>query len=175
MELITPRLRLRPMDKNDWQLFKLLNQNPNVMAYVADIQDQQALKSIFDERCASWQKQTDAWLSLVIERLDTNECIGLHGFKGFSNKPNIAELGFMLCPTQQGQGFAFEASKAVIDYAFTHQGYDTLLATVTVGNNASEQLLNKLGFTVLQVIKQNYQIGEQIFDDLQLTLHNPHR
>ncbi|KZN44456.1 GNAT family N-acetyltransferase [Pseudoalteromonas luteoviolacea] len=175
MELITPRLRLRPLTKNDWQLFKKLNQNPDVMAYVADIQAQQTLKSLFDERCTRWQKQTDAWLTLVIERVDTEECIGLHGFKSFSDKPNIAELGFMLCPTQQGYGFAFEASKAVIDYAFIHQGYDTLLATVTVGNNASEQLLNKLGFTVFQIIKQNYQIGEQIFDDLQLTLHNPHR
>ncbi|MBQ4837932.1 GNAT family N-acetyltransferase [Pseudoalteromonas luteoviolacea] len=173
MELLTSRLRLRPLNQQDWPLFQALNQNPEVMKFVADIQQVSEIKANFDLRCCLWHNYSNTWLTLVIERQDTGEPIGLHGFKTISDTPAVAELGFMLCPNHQGQGFAFEASMAVIENAFKVHHYDTLIATVTKGNTASEQLLYKLGFKVHQVIERNYMIGGNLLDDIELVLNKP--
>jgi len=170
MELRTPRLNLRLLESRDWAFFQQLNQNHIVMRYVAEVPDEQSLKTLFTSRIATWEKGQDNWLTFIIERRDNNEPIGLHGLKSSAQNPQHAELGFMLHPDFQGQGFALEATQAVVDFANKTQNYSSLIATVTEGNNASLSLLKKLGFTHLNTLQKNYQIYETWYDDIILVL-----
>ncbi|HEX2655233.1 MAG TPA: GNAT family N-acetyltransferase [Xanthobacteraceae bacterium] len=57
-----------------------------------------------------------------------------------------AELGYWLGHAYWGRGFATEAARAVIDYAFGELGFDTLHAGARVTNPASRRVLEKCGF-----------------------------
>jgi RimJ/RimL family protein N-acetyltransferase len=56
------------------------------------------------------------------------------------------ELGYWLGVPFWGRGFATEAARAVIDYAFEHLGHEALQAGARVSNPASRRVLEKCGF-----------------------------
>jgi len=56
------------------------------------------------------------------------------------------ELGYWLGVPFWGKGYATEAARAVIDYAFTELGHDVLLGGARVSNPASRRVLEKCGF-----------------------------
>jgi RimJ/RimL family protein N-acetyltransferase len=56
------------------------------------------------------------------------------------------ELGYWLGVCYWGKGYATEAARAVIDYAFTAFGYDLLHSSARVTNPASRRVLEKCGF-----------------------------
>jgi [ribosomal protein S5]-alanine N-acetyltransferase len=69
-------------------------------------------------------------------------CCGLRA----SENAGEAHLGYYLARPYWGRGLASEASKAFIDVAFRRLGVDRLSADVQKGNEASEHILQKLGF-----------------------------
>lgn len=56
------------------------------------------------------------------------------------------EIGYTLSPPHQHQGYAAEAVRAVIRYAFTEGGRHRITASADPANAASVRLLSKLGF-----------------------------
>jgi ribosomal-protein-alanine N-acetyltransferase len=84
---------------------------------------------------------------LAIERKDTRDVIGycglIEGDRGSEGEP---ELAFELLRRVRRQGYATEASWAVLDWARS-SGYERLWATVWDWNDASRRVLAKLGFT----------------------------
>lgn len=73
----------------------------------------------------------------------SGEFIGCCGLRPHSGG---YELGFHLRAEFWGQGYAFEAAGAVIHYALSALGADTLFAGHNPENAASKKLLEKLGF-----------------------------
>ncbi len=73
-------------------------------------------------------------------------------------------LGYYFFPDFWGQGYATEAVKAVADYLIS-QGIHRLVATVTVGNHASAQVLKKAGFAFTRIIPDNDTLRGVLFDD----------
>jgi RimJ/RimL family protein N-acetyltransferase len=57
-----------------------------------------------------------------------------------------AELGYWLGAPYWGQGFATEAARAAIDYAFGDFGHEALLSGARVSNPVSRRVLEKCGF-----------------------------
>ena len=72
------------------------------------------------------------------------EHVGCCGLR--PRKPGVPELGFYLRPKRQGKGYALEAARAVIAYAFDHFGATGLFAGHHPDNVASARTLAKLGF-----------------------------
>jgi RimJ/RimL family protein N-acetyltransferase len=56
------------------------------------------------------------------------------------------ELGYWLTPSYWGHGFATEAARAVIDYAFADLAHESIQAGARVTNPASRRVLEKCGF-----------------------------
>lgn len=56
------------------------------------------------------------------------------------------EIGYWLGVPHWGKGYATEAVRALIDYAFTELEYDALAAGARVANPASRRTLEKCGF-----------------------------
>jgi ribosomal-protein-alanine N-acetyltransferase len=70
--------------------------------------------------------------------------IGAH----WASQPNgTMELGYALAEPYWGRGLVAEAARAVMRYVFTEYAVERLQARVIVGNDASERVLAKLGFT----------------------------
>lgn len=57
-----------------------------------------------------------------------------------------ADIGFAFLPAYNRQGYAFEATKEVLDDLLNAGGHSTVLATTIPQNHSSIQLLKKLGF-----------------------------
>lgn len=74
------------------------------------------------------------------------EFVGCGGLRPYQPEKKIHELGFQLLPAYWGQGFAKEAGKALIDFAFVALGAEGLYAGHHPNNAASQKVLLKLGF-----------------------------
>jgi ribosomal-protein-alanine N-acetyltransferase len=78
--------------------------------------------------------------------LDGNQHIGCAGLRPYRVKERVYELGVHLRPAFWGRGLAKEASRAIIEYGFGTLGAEALFAGHHPSNEASCQLLLKLGF-----------------------------
>ena len=84
---------------------------------------------------------------LAVERRSAGDVIGYCGLVDSGRAaPGEPELAFELLRRVRGQGYATEASLAVLDWARS-AGYERLWATVWEWNTASRRVLAKLGFT----------------------------
>jgi len=61
-------------------------------------------------------------------------------------EPESPELGYWLGVDHWGQGFATEAARAAIDYAFDEFDIEHLISGARVANPASRNILEKCGF-----------------------------
>src|SRR5439155_21972537 len=63
------------------------------------------------------------------------------------NSPEFG-LYYALSPSYQRQGYATEATRALIDYAFTQLSLKRIVATTTYGNVASMGVMRKVGMRI---------------------------
>jgi RimJ/RimL family protein N-acetyltransferase len=70
----------------------------------------------------------------------------LIGACGIDPREDGPELGYWLGTAYWGHGFATEAARALIDFAFGYLEYETLQAGARVSNPASRRVLEKCAF-----------------------------
>lgn len=88
----------------------------------------------------------------VVTLQDTAIPVGLVTFikREYLDHPDI---GFAFLPAYSKQGFAFEATKEVLDDLLSSGKYPTIAATTIPNNMASINLLQKLGFIFSKAIE----------------------
>jgi ribosomal-protein-alanine N-acetyltransferase len=79
-------------------------------------------------------------------RLEDGVHVGCAGLRPVPGSGDTLELGFHLRPEHWGRGYATEAGRAVIAYAFGTAGASTLVAGHHPRNGASRHVLLRLGF-----------------------------
>ena len=70
----------------------------------------------------------------------------LIGMCGLDRRQDGVELGYWLGVPFWGRGYATEAARALIDYAFAELGHEVLSSGARVSNPASRRVLEKCGF-----------------------------
>ncbi len=83
----------------------------------------------------------------ICKKEDPTDVIGNGGLNNFKPDHKCIELGYWILPGEQGKGYATEAIRSICNYAFTVLDVHRIEAIVEGENNASMQLLTKLGFT----------------------------
>ena len=100
---------------------------------------------------------------LAVERKAAGDVIGYCGLvdsgRGWDGEP---ELAFELLRRVWRQGYATEASLAVLDWARS-SGYERLWATVREWNTASRRVLAKVGFTETERKELDAVYGNSLF------------
>ena len=86
--------------------------------------------------------------SWMIIKNDTLEIIGDLGFKGFNYEKGNIDIGYGIIKEERGKGYAEEATKALIKWAFTVDIVKEITARCLTNNNSSIKLLKKLNFVV---------------------------
>ena len=81
---------------------------------------------------------------LIIHTTD-RVLIGETGFHGPPDGSGTVEVGYSIVPDYRGRGFAFEATRALIDRVFERPGVRRVIATCLDDNHASIRVLEKLG------------------------------
>ncbi|MFP7731821.1 GNAT family N-acetyltransferase [Priestia aryabhattai] len=159
--LLTPRTTLREITEADADyIFDLFSQEEVIRYYGQEkltiIQEALMLIDIFAENYRN--KKGMRW---GIERLDTGELIGTVGFNLWNKKHKRAEIGYELHPQHWRHGYASEAASAVMAYGFNNLQLIRIGAVVFLENQASQHVLEKLGFQKEGVLKNYmYQNGK---------------
>jgi [ribosomal protein S5]-alanine N-acetyltransferase len=81
-----------------------------------------------------------------------------------------AELGYILGRAHWGQGYASEAQRRVIDFAFTELGLHRLEADTHPANARSVRSLERLGFRVEGVLRERWLVAGERSDSVILGL-----
>jgi ribosomal-protein-alanine N-acetyltransferase len=71
--------------------------------------------------------------------------IGDIGFKGPPDNQQAVEIGYSVLPAFQGRGYATEAARALIGWAFAQPGVRRVVANCHFDNAASIRVLEKAG------------------------------
>ena len=70
---------------------------------------------------------------------------GSAGFKGKPDDHGEIEIGYGISPRYRRQGYTFEATQALVDWAFAHPEVKQLNAECLPDNKGSKRILEKLG------------------------------
>jgi len=120
--IVTDRLLLRPLDPEaDVAPMHVYRSREDVCRYVPFVPGtlEQMRERLADpERTRSVIDDEGQVLSLAIERRDTGEMIGDLVLFWHSVADGHAEVGYVVHPDHAGQGFATEATGALVDLAF---------------------------------------------------------
>jgi ribosomal-protein-alanine N-acetyltransferase len=86
---------------------------------------------------------------LMIRRAE-QAIVGDLGFKGRPDGEGTVEIGYRVVPAYRRQGYAFEATRALVDWALAEQDVRRIIAECSVGNAPSIRILEKLGLQRLE-------------------------
>jgi ribosomal-protein-alanine N-acetyltransferase len=80
----------------------------------------------------------------AVELRSTGEFVGRVGLHHPEGWPDL-ELGWMLMPAQRGHGYATEASRAALNFAFSKLKAPRAISLIRAENSASERVARRLG------------------------------
>ena len=137
----TTRLNLRSLTYSDDQAIYAIRSNEQVNKYT-NRQKQNGPEDARDfiERVNDGIRR-NRWIYWAICLKDDPTLIGTICVWNFSNRKALAEVGYELHPSFQGQGIMSEAMKCIIDYCFTVLRLETLDAYTRKDNDNSIRLL----------------------------------
>ena len=144
--ITTERLLIEPLSNADADfLVNLLNQ-PSFIENIADkgVRDRAGACSYLRDGPLASYRQHGFGLWKVSLR-ESHQPIGMAGLLKRDYLP-LADIGYALLPEYTGQGYAYEANRAVLEWARQHQ-HREVLAICNPANRASAGLLYKLGFS----------------------------
>ena len=143
--LHTDRLRLRPCTPADAGALHTLWTDPEVRRYLWDdlvIERKTADEAIAESQADFTARGFGHWAVMLAQ--EPERIIGGCGLRGMENS-NDVELIYALAPDYWGQGYADEASRAVLAHAFDSLEFPRVYGRTDTPNLASQRVLERLG------------------------------
>lgn len=105
------------------------------------------------ESIQAW-KEDRAWDFSVRSNDHPKRHIGNISFWTVSKLGKIAEIGYWVRSDETKRGVCTEAVGLLLDEMFNSLGYHKIVLRIAVGNNASDRVAEKLGFTREGVLRE---------------------
>lgn len=146
--LLTDRLILRRWTSSDLIPFADLNADPEVMRYLPRLLDRAASDAWVDRIESSFDELGyGLW---ALEARVSGQFIGFTGLALQTFEAHFTpavEVGWRLARSAWGQGFATEAARAAVAFAFGPADLDDLVSITTTGNEPSRAVMRRLGMS----------------------------
>ena len=156
--LETERLRLRRMTLSDRENVYSVLLNKEIMSAMHLPASLEFADEWLGRMIARYK--SDGPANWYAERKEDGAFIGIIGLVTSEiNGALVAELGYLIHPDVQRQGYAYEGAMACINYAFSHLHADYVTASVAEDNLPSIRLTEKLGLFPIQ--EQLYKKGKE--------------
>ena len=110
---------------------------------------------------AEWERGTA--LNLALERRDDGALVGAIGL-GVEREHARAEIGYWIGVPYWGSGYATEATRALIAYAFDELGLNRVYAYHVTGNPASGRVMQKAGMQLEGELREHLRKGDEFRD-----------
>lgn len=147
MELKTKRLTLRPIRIGDEaQIHEYAGDPTLTMMYWLPNETFEETAGFVRQNAAEWDSANQTNFEFVI--LHEGRIIGgCDADLGHSPDRSYATLGWILRRDCRGRGFASEAARALLDFAFTHLAVGKVYAQCDINNPASFGVMKRIGMT----------------------------
>jgi [ribosomal protein S5]-alanine N-acetyltransferase len=140
--IMTERLRLRPLRRDDLDALAEVYLHPLVMRWIGSY----TREDVEHEIALQLEHQTaQGWSFWAVEHRHTDRMIGDCGLQPLEHHGPEVELGYDLHPDAWGRGLATEAARAVVAQAFGPLRVDRVVAVVKPDHVASQRVLEKAG------------------------------
>ncbi|QTD40607.1 GNAT family N-acetyltransferase [Sporosarcina sp. Te-1] len=146
-EIQTERLVLRKMKVSDSACLFDIWSDPDVTKFMninSFTDENQAIEMI--EILDKLSLENKAIRYSIIE-LESNSIIGSCGYNSLDFSNAKAEIGYDISKNYWGKGYATEAVRSLVDYAFNTLKFNRIEAKVQPENKNSIKVLQKLNFT----------------------------
>jgi RimJ/RimL family protein N-acetyltransferase len=142
--LVTERLSLRRLTRDDLDLLHRLNSDPQVMRYLGGPMDRARSEAMLNDRILGYYaRHPGLGIWATLER-SSGQCIGIHVLNHIQGETFI-QVGFVLFPQHWGRGYATEMAVALLRYGFTELALPLIVAITDLPNAESQRVLIKAG------------------------------
>lgn len=170
-QIISSRLFLRPIQMKDANPIFLYRSDAFVNQYQGWIPKTiDDVHGFINNNVSKEINLQGTWFQFVIIKKDDNKLIGDIGVHFLHSDAFQVELGCTLHQKYHGNGYAFEAMSATINYLFDELGKQRLIASIDPRNGQSIQLFERLGFRKEAHFKQSFLMNGEWVDDLVFAL-----
>lgn len=129
MQIETRNLIIRDHRPEDWVDIHEYSSIPEFSQYDIWGPNTEEDSKNFVNLCISESKEENRYkYNLAIEEKSSGKVIGGVGFRRAAPDSSYADLGYAINPVCQGKGYATEAAKAIIDFAFEELGLNLIYA-----------------------------------------------
>jgi ribosomal-protein-alanine N-acetyltransferase len=153
--LVTERLSLRRVDKNDASTILELRSDVETMKYIP----RPLLKSTEDAMdhiaMINAKIESSEGINWAITLKNDPKLIGIIGFYRIKPEHFRAEIGYMLLPAFNGNGIISEAINEVMNYGFNEMHLHSVEAIIDPNNVGSAKVLQNNGFMKEAHLKEN--------------------
>ena len=169
----TERLYLRQWQASDFVVFAAMNADPEVMKYFPKLLSA-TVSDIIANKCQQLIEENGwgFWALSLKEGSDNNDAfIGFVGLNQTHAEMSFApcvEIAWRLRKEFWGQGYATEAARASLDFAFSELALDEVVAFTAVINQRSQLLMKRIGMTDTQdnfyhpALESNHPLAEHV-------------
>jgi len=155
--LETDRLVLRRFTAADADNLVDLDADPDVMRFVTGgiaTSREEIQNEVLPAFLAYYQRYEGCGFWAAIEKA-TGEFLGWFHFRPRPDAaPGEVELGYRLCKSAWGRGYATEGSCALIRRGFTESGVQRVTAEAMAVNQASRRVMEKAGLKLVRTFHQ---------------------
>jgi RimJ/RimL family protein N-acetyltransferase len=146
--LRTRRLVLRPPAAADLDGFAAMNADPEVMRYIGAgrLRTREETRAGLEHVIGDWDRKGYGLFS--VDSAETGEFLGWVTLAEPLFLPEVlpaVEIGWRFLRAHWGHGFATEAARATMRFAFDDRGFERLVSIRHVDNHASRRVMEKLG------------------------------
>ena len=119
------------------------------------------------DRLRSGADQAEWWNWLIVRR-DNREAVGSVAFGGRPDAGGAVLIGYAMYPGREGKGYATEAVRAMVDWAFAQPGVKVVRALAPVWNTPAVHVAEKVGMRPV-ASDEDDEIGEVLVYELART------
>jgi len=161
----TERLILREYIASDWEMIHGYAQQEGILIYEnwgpnSETDTKEFIANVLELNQASPRTSFELAIVLKEEALLIGGC----GFRFDTKEAHKGNLGYIINPLYWRNGYAAEATNALIRYAAEELAVKTIEATCDVLNLASQAVLKRCGFFRIRLIKKHFEMKGRMRD-----------
>jgi [ribosomal protein S5]-alanine N-acetyltransferase len=162
--LHTARLRLRPFDESDADALFALHGNADVLRYWdSPPWSEPARAEGFITACRQ-MAEAGTGVRLAMDRASGGAFLGWCSLTRWNPDYRSAALGYCLGEAAWGHGYATEAARALLQWAFDTLDLNRVQAETDTRNAASARVLEKLGFVREGMLREDCIVNGEVSD-----------
>jgi aminoglycoside 6'-N-acetyltransferase len=173
-ELATDRLRLRRSVADDAPAISAYRSDPDVHRFQGwERTDVDAVRAEIDEMRSRVPGDAGGWVQMSVEERSTGFLVGDVGLSLVEGEPGVIKVGYTIDPSCQGRGYATEAVRVLITYAFDTLDAEVVRMHASADNVASIRVAEKAGLRFIE--RRQYRDEDEVWFGVRYELHRAER